>query len=254
MASPRQKGFIRLQNGSLGETTFKKTNGVHRAQEKKVQNPKKFKTAPEFERVRENAEAFGNGSISAKLVKLCVKRFIRWRPDLDRFHRLKTLSSKLIKLDSVSAPGKGKITMENAKYLLGFEFNSKYSLRSFFNARFSTNVNRKTGEVQINIPSFIPTDRINVPKGTTHYKIVAAGSVIDFYDKKYVTKQYESGNMLWDDVATGDIHISLTVPPKSKLPIFIFLGLEFLEVTMGITSSVAMHSMDPLCIVDVVSL
>ena len=44
MASPTQKGFLRLEGGSLGDTTFVKSKDGHRARTKKSMSDKRWKT------------------------------------------------------------------------------------------------------------------------------------------------------------------------------------------------------------------
>ena len=251
MSSPKQVGFIRLKKGSLGDNTFVKSKDGYRVQTKKSISKNRFKNDPKFARTRENAEEFGTSAISAKLVRLSVNHLMRSRYDATMFRRLNSLISKLISIDHISPRGKAIVRPENTKALLGFEMNSNCSLKSVFNTRFSTSLNRVTGVVGISIPSFIPTDRVHGPKGSTHYTIVATASTIDFAKKKYDVDSMDSDKMEISERLTEPMEIVLSLPPNTPHPVFIFLGLQFTQEIPGSSYAVAKYKMNPLCIVDV---
>ncbi|MEI2707872.1 MAG: hypothetical protein V9E96_02510 [Chitinophagaceae bacterium] len=48
------------------------------------------------------------------------------------------------------------------------------------------NIDRPTGVLSVDIPSYIPSNMIAAPGGTTHYKIISAGVDVDFENETYV--------------------------------------------------------------------
>jgi hypothetical protein len=154
-------------------------------------------------------------------------------------------------MDRKSEYGQLKIQKDNLNHLVGYNFNQACSLRSVFNTRFTTSANRETGKLMVNIPSFIPSERIKPPKGSTHYKIVSAGYVYDFDKDAYKGQHYSSAVLAWDDVPTEDLQIELSVPENSSDPLFIYFGLEFMQKALGKFTPVSLYKLDPLCIVDV---
>ena len=252
MATPIQVGFLRLKKGSLGTTTFTKSkDGVYRVHEKKVQNPNLFLNHPDLARTRENAQNFGTSASSAKLVRASVSPIIKLHFDSKLVRRLNSLIRKIIKLDPVSVRGKLIVTPENSRALLGFEMNSSCSLKSVFNTRFHTALNRLTGEVRITIPSFIPTDRIHAPKGTTHYQIIAVAAAIDFVNKKNENANQASALLEWNDNRTEDLTFLINLTDNYTQPVFIFLGLQFTQEMPGRSYAVSQYKMNPLSIVEV---
>ena len=251
MGSPKQKGFIQLEGGSLGETTFVKTKDGNTAREKKVQNKRRWYTAPEFQRSRENAETFGTSSVAAKMIMHPAKAILVPQTDITMFHRLKTFITRVIAVDGINPRGKCTIQPFNTPYFLGYELNQKSSLRSLFNTRYTTSINRQEGVVEITIPSFIPTQRIQAPKGTTHFEIIAAGADLDFVKKDCQFNVFKVPVQSLDDTPTEDLHISFNLPPNSIHPVFVYLGLRFTQVTNGETHQVAQARMNPAAIVNV---
>ena len=253
MGIPSQKGFLRLSGGSLGETTFVKSEDGYRAKEKIVYLKNHFDKNPEYERVRENAANFGNASSAASKIRMCVYTFLAQRKDGKMFRNLQSLVTKVIKLDPTGARGKQQIKSEYLDLLVGFEMNSTCSFKSVFNTRFNINADRVSGKVDINIPAFIPGLRINAPKGSTHFTLIAAASVINFDgNEKPQQVHFESEPMPLNDSLTDDWKIAFTLLPGSVHPIFIYLGVEFTEATLGVRSPVAHRKKDALCIVKVI--
>ena len=251
MGRPTQKGFLRLEGGSMGETTFSKKNGRYLAGEKIVTASKHlWKYDPRFARRREIANQFTTGVKAAKLIHDAVRAIVP-RKDMTIGNRLRKLMISVVYMDSVSKPGEFKIQPDNLSAVTGFNFNKSISLRSVFNTRYTTSINRETGELLIHIPSFIPADTIKVPKGATHFKISAAGFAFDFENKIIEGKWVTSENMLWNEADTGEIIIPFNISANSVHPVMLFLGVEFVQEFAGVTNSVGHHKLDPLCIVEV---
>ena len=145
MSAPKQKGFILLSRGSLGESTFAKTSEGNIVKEKKASNKNKWKKNDSYIRCRENAAEFGSASTAAKLIRKSVNLFIGFNTDAAMVQQLNRCLSRIIKLDPESAPGKRMPTAENIKLLIGFEMNSTAGLKPVFNSRFRTTANRQTG-------------------------------------------------------------------------------------------------------------
>ena len=248
---PFQKGFIQLEQGSMGDTTFCKINGEYRTREKGVYASKhKWKYDPGFAHRREIAAYFTNGVKASKLIRDSVRELIH-RKGIDISSRLRKELIKVVYMDRKSGPGELTVREENINHLIGYNFNHACTLRSVFNSRYETHADSEKGMLQINIPSFIPSERIKAPKGTTHYKMVSAGYVYDFGSQSYEGQVYSSKVLAYDDVETEDLQISLSVPANSTDPLFIYFGLEFSQVMSGQSYPVSLYKLDPLCIVDV---
>lgn len=251
MGMAYQKGFLRLEGGSMGDTTFSKKQGKYRASEKIVTVSKhKWKFDPEFKVRRELAAEFGRGVKAARLVRLGANQLVRGK-DISISNRLNKLMLEVIDMDVSSGLRQGKILDEHVKHALGFNFNKNVSLRSVLSTKVSTNINRATGEVALHIPSFIPSAKVKAPKGTTHFRIVAAGQALNFEGNQIDGSKIISDLIPWTDMATEDLNITFSIPQNSPFPVFVYLGIQFEQVVMNVEYSVGNYKLNPVCIIDI---
>ena len=253
MATPKQKGFLRLSQGSLGDTTFVKSKDGYLVKEKKVQSKNKWKKSGSFQRSRENSEEFGSASTSAKLIRYSVTQIGHFRSDSVMLHKLNSCLARIIKLDDDSSRGKRMPTSENLRLLIGFDMNSTVTFKNLFNSRFRTIANRESGEYGIVIPSFIPTDRVKAPAGTTHFKIVSACSSINFAKSELIDRKVFTSELIkWNEISTAETEINYRHSPNPSNTIFLFLGLEFWQDSPEGILPLSNWRKDPLCIVNII--
>ena len=214
----KQKSFMRLSSGSLGETTFVKSQEGYRAQEKRSLPPGKFKTDPAFQRVRENNSEFQSAAETAKLLRYSINPLVKTAHDGRTISRLVRAMMKVVKSDTVSAPGKRNFLDGDMTALKDFEFNANsLSVLAFANLVPFT-INRVTGALTIDIPSFIPSAVIDAPAGATHFEIVTAG------DSK------TTGILPLNPTALV-VNAAHTVAANSTLPLMLVFGIKFHEQT-----------------------
>ena len=251
MPLPFQKGFIRLEGGSLGETTFMKKNGQYRAKEKIITASKHtWKYDARFEGQRNIASEFSTIVAAAKIIRSVVRSLIIRRYPTTS-NRLRKLMAGIVAMDNVSVHGKRAVHPANLLTVSGFNFNSAASLRSVFNTPYSTSLDRATGKALISIPPCIPSERIIAPKGTTHFKLVAAASAIDFANDKEKGETFSTGKLPWDDEMAPAINMQLSIPSNSTLPVFLYLGIMFTQEIGPVSYAIADGKKDALCIIDV---
>src|SRR5205085_12305740 len=94
--------------------------------------------------------------------------------------RLAKRMMTVVKSDTTSIRGQRSVTKGNIQLLEGFEFNVNGVLSATLNAPYSATINRVTGALSVNIPSFTPAMLISAPQSATHFKIVSAGIELDF--------------------------------------------------------------------------
>ena len=56
---------------------------------------------------------------------------------------------------------------------------------------YSSTIDRVAGTLDIDIPSFIPSNMIAAPNGTTHFKVISGGAEIDFENETSVVATSE---------------------------------------------------------------
>jgi hypothetical protein len=167
------------------------------------------------------------------------------------FTRLFKEVMKVIKADKLSARGLRNVIDGEAELLKGFEFNGKSQLGTTLNVPFTAGINRATGELAINIPSFVPVNNLAVPESATHYKIISAGSAVDFEKGSYVTDIKSSDILPWDAAATAALNLVSIVPANSAKPLFLALGVEFYQSVNGTMYPMKSGVYNALSLVDV---
>ena len=250
---PKQKSFLRLHGGSLGETTFVKRDGKYTAKEKRADNPEKRGKSPQYARVRENESEFGTASTSGKILRKAIDPLLALASDNKLVPRLQGLILKAIKKDPVSERSKRHLSGSNLPLLLGFNFNKRACLRAVFHGRFSNRLDRETGELTLTIPSFQPGSSIMAPKGTTHFQIISAGVAINFADlNEHSVKEILESPII--ELSSG-YSVPVTaihhVDPQTTMSLFLIMGLRFFQVVGDVMEPVKMNLMNPLCIVAV---
>jgi hypothetical protein len=138
-----------------------------------------------------------------------------------------------------------------AELLSGFEFNIRGKLGTSLFAPFVGAIDRATGNITVDLDSFIPANMIAAPTGTTHFKIISAGAEIDFEAETFVEAHSETAILPWDAVATVAINQVNAVTPASTKPLFLALGVEFYQEVNGQMYALKNGAYNPLALVTV---
>ncbi|MBG6062293.1 hypothetical protein IWX83_002091 [Flavobacterium sp. CG_9.1] len=116
-------------------------------------------------------------------------------------------------------------------------------------APYVVGIDRLTGDITIDIAPFIPANMIAAPGGTTHFKIISAGSEIDFEGETFVSANSETTILPWDLTPTVAITQTNPVTPNSTRPLFLALGVEFYQQVNGQMYPLKNGSYNPLALV-----
>jgi hypothetical protein len=135
--------------------------------------------------------------------------------------------------------------------LIGFEFNIRGKLGTSLFAPLVGTIDRVTGEISVNLASFIPANMIAAPGGTTHFKIVSAGAEIDFEAETFIETHSETAILAWDATPTAVINQVNAVTPASTKPLFLALGIEFFQEVNGQMYPLKNGAFNPLSVVKV---
>ena len=118
--------------------------------------------------------------------------------------------------------------------LEGFELNRDAILSQRFSVPISSTIDRATGAISLDIPSFVPMDSVNAPGGATHFKIVSAGALLDFDAQTYLSDLKESAPMVLNSTATAALTIGHAVTGGTTKPMMLVMGLQFLQQINGV--------------------
>jgi hypothetical protein len=246
----RQKGIIKLK-GTIGDITFYKTKDGHLAREKGGIDASRIANDPAFQRTRENGSEFGRAGKAGKTLRTALRTLLLNSADSRMVSRLTQTMVKVIQADLTNERGLRNIIDGEAELLVGFEFNIGGKLGTTLFAPFVGAIDRVTGEITVDLASFIPANMIAAPSGTTHFKIISAGAEIDFEAEVFVTTNSETAILPWDMTPTVAINHLNAVTPNSTKPLFLALGVEFYQEVNGRMYPLKNGSYNPLALVQV---
>ncbi|HEU4790925.1 MAG TPA: hypothetical protein VFS71_14665, partial [Flavobacterium sp.] len=201
----KQKGIIKLK-GTIGDITFYKSKDGYIAREKGGIDANRIANDPAFQRTRENGAEFGRAGKAGKTLRLAFRTLLLNSSDSRMVGRLTQLMMKVIQADATNERGLRNIIDGEAELLNGFDFNIGGKLSTTLFAPYAGAINRATGEITIDLVSFIPRNMLAAPSGTTHFKIISAGAEIDFEAETFVTTNSETAILPWDSNPTAAIN------------------------------------------------
>ncbi|WP_339921684.1 hypothetical protein [uncultured Flavobacterium sp.] len=246
----RQKGIIKLK-GTIGDITFYKTKDGHMAREKGGVDASRIANDPAFQRTRENGAEFGRAGKAGKTLRTALRTLLLNAADSRMVSRLTQSMIKVIQADLVNERGLRNVIDGEAELLVGFEFNVGGKLGTSLFAPFLGLIDRVTGEITVNLASFIPANMIAAPGGTTHFKIISAGAEINFEADTFVTSNSETAILPWDMTPTAVINHLNSVTPNSVSPLFLALGVEYYQEVNGRMYPLKNGAYNPLALVQV---
>ncbi len=246
----KQKGIIPLK-GTIGNITFYKSGDGFLAREKGGVDKNRIANDPAFQRTRENGAEFGRAGVATKVLRNALRSLLQNISDRRMIARLTKEMMRVIQADAVNPRGLRNVIDGEAELLEGFEFNSNSNLGTTFYAPFVATINRVTGELAVNIPSFVPSTMIAAPAGATHFKITSAGAEIDFEKEVSVVEVHSTAELPWDVTPSAVIALANVVTANSTHPLFLVLGIEFFQHVNGVMYPLKTGTFNSLAIVKV---
>lgn len=246
----RQKGIIKLK-GTIGDITFYKTQDGHLAREKGGIDASRIASDPAFQRTRENGSEFGRAGKAGKILRTALRPLLLNSADSRMVSRLTQAMVKVIQADTTSVRGLRNVIDGEAELLFGFEFNIRGKLGTSLFAPFVASIDRVAGEIKVDIASFIPSNMVAAPSGTTHFKIISGGAEVDFEAETYVVSNSETAILPWDSTPTAVINQVNAVTANSTKPLFLALGVEFYQEINGQMYPLKNGSFNPLSLAKV---
>ncbi len=229
----RQKGIFKVK-GTLDDVTFYKTKGDgYLIKQKSAVDGKRIANDPNYQRTRENNAEFGAAGAAGKLLRAAFKTLTVNASDSKVVSRVVTEMIKVLREDQVSLRGQRNVLDGETELLTGFEFNKDGLLGSTFFAPYVASIDRATGVLQVDVAPYVPANMISAPGGASHFKINAAGAVIDFEKKEYVVDVKQSAVLPWSNVLTTALSLICNVGAATTHPLFLVLGIEFYQEVNG---------------------
>ncbi len=246
----KQKGIIKL-DGTIGGITFYKSQDGYLAREKGGVPADRIANDPNFQRTRENGAEFGRAGKAGKLLRNSIRAMLQNGSDSRMVSRLTQKMVEVIQEDATNPRGLRNVIDGEAELLEGFEFNISGKLGTTLYAPYTSTIDRVAGTLAVSIPAFVPINMIAAPGGATHFKIVSAGTEIDFENETFVMATSESAVLPWDTTATALLNLSNAVTANSTQPLFLALGIEFFQEVNGQMYPLKNGAFNPLALVKV---
>ena len=229
----KQKGIIKLDGTIGGITFYKSTQDGYLAREKGGVSGDRIANDPNFQRTRENGDEFGRAGKAGKLLRNSIRAMLQNASDSRMVSRLTQKMVEVIQEDAINPRGQRNVIDGEAELLAGFEFNISGKLGTTLYAPYTSTIDRVAGTLAVNIPAFVPLNMIAAPGGSTHFKIVSAGTEVDFENETFVVATSETAVLPWDTTATAVINLSNAVTANSTHPLFLALGIELYQEVNG---------------------
>ncbi|MCA6444138.1 MAG: hypothetical protein IM600_11975, partial [Bacteroidetes bacterium] len=174
------------------------------------------KTAPEFERTRENMNEFGGCAAAGKSIRVGLAQLMKQMSDPQLTGRLTAIMKKINLEDLTEARGYRAILISTQRqYLTGLNFDKNISLDSVFYAPYTLTNTPARDSATLTVPAFNPLNYVNAPAGATHFRLISAISVVSDFEYNDTSGIYEpidpSLNELSDVAYSGYIDLSTPV-------------------------------------------
>jgi hypothetical protein len=239
------------RKGTMGNLTLCQTKHGVRLRSKTALNRERILKEKAFQRTRENMIEFSRACKDGKTLRTAFRPLLNHGFDSRMHRRLISQLMKVIKSDTVNTCGSRNVIDGEAELLEGFEFNDNSKLASIFTAPYTTGIDRRTGVFSVNIPPFIPVNAIKAPEGITHFRIITAAAEIDLGNKIHIVKQTASPDIPWSTVVTAQLNFARIINPNSAHPLFLIVGIQFLQAVNGIIYPLEKRGSNPLALVKV---
>ena len=245
-----QKGIIKIE-GTIVDITFYKSKDGYLVREKGGVDAKRIATDPAFQRTRENGMEFGRAGKAGKMLRAAIRPLLTNTKTTSTVSRLTQMTMKVIQADMVSERGQRNVIDGESELLTGFEFNSGGTLSTTFHAPYTSEIDRVSGAVSIEIPPFVPTNMLSAPPGTTHFKLISGAAEINFEAETFVNAVQSTSILPYDGVETTLVSHIHNVTANSTFPLFLALGVEFYQDINGSTYVLKNGAHNPLAIIKV---
>jgi len=246
----KQDGILPIK-GTIDNISFYKTEDGYLARKKGGVDPKKIATDPAFERTRENGAEFGRAGEASKVLIKSLRSLILEASDSKMTSRLTKVMTKVIKADTTNPRGKRNVIDGEAEFLQDFEFNINGKVSATVFVPYKASIDRVTGQLKVDMPSYVPKQLITAPESTTHFKIISAGVEVDFEKKTFVLDTKASAILPWGTAATAVLSLVNSVTANSAHPLFLALGVLFFKEEGGIQYPLKNGAFNGLALVNV---
>lgn len=247
----RQDGLIQLRGAVANMSFYKNKIDGYLARKKGGVTKERIETDPKYDLTRKNMAEFARAGLASKVFRKLFRKLLSTAADKRMNGRLTREMVKVIREDAVNLRGQRNVIDGEASLLEGFQFNVNRTLDEAVLVDITASIDRATGAMTIDIPALVPTKDLAVPEGATHFRFKTGGAAIDFEGKSSVVVTSESADLPVTGNGQAPLQLTLAVPPGSAHPLFLILGIEFLQKTRAGEVSAMNNDANAMAIVKV---
>lgn len=144
--------------------------------------PERVHIDPRFNKTRLLAGEFAQMAACTKLIHtaFCQDNGIKYKP-----RRLHGLLNTILQQDEVNVCGSRNLLKGDCSLLEEFNFNDQSSLEDVCSLEWDIDLQPETGEVMLQLPSFVPEYYFRPPAGISHARILLLSASFNFVQMNY---------------------------------------------------------------------
>lgn len=241
----KQKGPIKIE-GTLGDISFYKQNGKHFVRNKGGVSADRIKKDPRFARTRENLAEFGAANKGAKLIRKGVRLGMQKVRDPRLNNRLMPLVMKVLQADTTHVRGERTIASGDLSLLENFQFSNKVNFDSIYFLSPLVAVDKTAGTVTIDWPDYTTEIDLVTQVDATHFRLFSLVATIDFDEGSAIGTIVSSAEISQVSALQSGFTDTHTIEAGTNAPVFVLLGVEYLQELNGVYYPLRNGSLNPM--------
>jgi hypothetical protein len=174
-----------------------------------------------------NAEEFGCATRAGMMLRYALQPALQTIADGRLNGRMNALFLKLVKSDGIHVRGKRCVQNGRPALLEGFNFNKASELNKVFPVYCLGHIDAATGNMQVDIPAFIPARTLVPAPGATHFRIVSIAASLGFNERPSVRYIQETERFAIDQQTLPALRLVHTPATEAGQFLFLTLGVIF---------------------------
>lgn len=226
----KQDGIFPLR-GSIGEVTFTRTkNGYFARRKGKPITREQLHSELRYRPTLNSTKDFGTAAKASALLRASTAGVLKLCANKQLNSKLTGCFRQILKTDTLNPPGERKVGDSDISLLKKFSFNQEVSFERVIGELCSVNIDLKSGQAVLAIPSFTD-DHLQSNPGTSHFIIHSIALTVNFENKTVEESCYQSGPLLTSKGAPEGLEIMHSFPPETNDCLIILAGIRFYDET-----------------------
>jgi hypothetical protein len=222
-----QEGIIQFR-GAVGNLQFfKKKDGTFGVRKKTTLDKKKILEDPGFAMTRETMAAFGTVAKAGKLFRDALSQVVSKVADSELTPRMTAALFQILKTDKENERGRKSLMFGDLSSLKGFEFSNAGPVNTTFKGKYSTEIDRANGKLNLVVGEYRPRRDVYRPIQATHFQLHAAALAINFDTGKKETSVTSTEKIEWNNATIPEARLENTITANTTDALFLLFGIEF---------------------------